>query len=85
MTIGVSVTWDNGDEAVYGPFENVSRADSWIENELPDDGVVDAVWGYVPNDMTMNDPSTVNGDIPDEDIRDDTEEDIVKNRGYLPD
>lgn len=61
----------------FGPFESLDRAISWMENDYPD-GDTD-VYDMVADEFDipkewLNDPATVNGDIPDEDIRPESQE-----------
>lgn len=59
----------------FGPFDSISDAVSWMENDYPDDD--EDLYEMVADDFDfgsevyVNDPSSIFGDIPDEDIRDD--------------
>lgn len=63
----------------HGPFDSISDAVDWMENEYPDDDT--DVYEQIADDFDIpedadyiNDPDSIRGDIPDEDIREITEE-----------
>lgn len=61
----------------HGPFDDLSQAISWMENDYPDDDT-DVYEQYaadydIPDDW-LNDPASIFGDIPDEDIRPEVDE-----------
>lgn len=61
----------------HGPFDSITAAISWMENDYPE-GDTD-VFDQVADDFDvpaewLNDPQSIYGDIPDEDIRDDGDE-----------
>lgn len=66
----------------HGPFDTITDAISWMENDYPD-GDTD-VFEQVADDFDLprgtfiNDPKSIFGDIPDEDIRDDVEDEPSK-------
>lgn len=64
----------------YGPFDSISRAISWMENDYPDgdedlhDMIADDFSfpeGQVP---FINTPDSIFGDLPEEDIRPESQE-----------
>lgn len=69
---------EDGPLCYYGPFPSLDEAISWMENDWPDDftDTRDVVAGefQLERDVWINPPSTITGDIPDEDIRDDSQE-----------
>ena len=66
----------------HGPFEDMSQAVSFIENDWPDDDT--DVYEQIADDFDLpegtyiNDPKSIFGDIPDDDIRDDVEDQPTK-------
>lgn len=61
----------------HGPFDSMTEAISWMENDYPD-GDTD-VYEQIADEFDipmewLNDPASIYGDIPDEDIRDDSQE-----------
>lgn len=74
------VDWDSVHAPVsfYGPFDSITDAVSWMENDYPegDTDVHDMVADDfdLPRGWVINSPDSVHGDIPDEDIRDDSQE-----------
>lgn len=74
------VDWDaiEAPVSIYGPFETIEQAISWMENDYPQDDtdVHDMVADDfdIPQDWYVNAPASIFGDIPDEDIRDDSQE-----------
>lgn len=74
------VDWDSKSSPVsyYGPFDSITDAISWMENDYPDDDtdVHDMVADDfdLPKDWYINTPESIRGDHPDEDIRDDVED-----------
>lgn len=75
-----SVPLEDMPMSYYGPFDDISQAISWMENDYPD-GDTD-VHDMVADDFKIskqvvphiNSPSSIHGDIPDEDIRPDSQE-----------
>lgn len=63
----------------HGPFDTLEEAISWMENDYPD-GDTDVYEQYAndyPDEVFngyLNDPKSIFGDIPDDDIRDDVAE-----------
>lgn len=58
----------------HGPFDSMTQAISWMDNDWPD-GDTDVVEQVaddfdIPSEW-LNDPASIFGDIPDEDIRTD--------------
>lgn len=64
----------------HGPFDSMSDAVSWMENDWPDNDtdvheqIADDF--DLPNGTPINAPGSIHGDIPDEDIRDITDEQL---------
>lgn len=81
---GTPVPDDANDEdrpiSYYGPFDSIDDAVSWMNNDYPDDDT--DLYEMVADDFDIpmyqvpyiNLPSSINGDIPDEDIRELTED-----------
>lgn len=73
-----SVPLEDGPLSYFGPFEDIAAAISWMENDYPDSDT--DVYGMVADDFRLeedvhiNDPQSIFGDHPDEDIRDDSQE-----------
>lgn len=94
MTILVKIYWnteadgtpvpddvdlEDGPLSYYGPFDDITSAISWMENDYPDDDT--DVYEIVADDFDIpadadfiNSPDSIFGDHPDEDIRDDSQE-----------
>lgn len=59
----------------HGPFDSLTEAISWMENDYPD-GDTDVYEQYADDypdkvfNGYLNDPRSIFGDIPDDDIRD---------------
>lgn len=62
----------------HGPFDSISDAIGWMENEWPDgdtDVYDQAAGDYrLPRGTPINSPESIRGDIPDDDIRELTDE-----------
>lgn len=73
---------EDGPISYYGPFEDITRAVSWMENDYPDGDmdVYDMVADEfdLPEGTPVNEPNSIFGDQPDEDVRDDVEDEPVK-------
>lgn len=71
---------EDGPISYYGPFDSMTDAISWMENDYPEDDedVMEMVADdfYLPWHVERNviSPDSIFGDIPDEDIRDDDDE-----------
>ena len=69
-----AVDWNTIDApvSIYGPFETMSDAISWMENDYPegDTEVYDMIADdfEIPRGWTVNHPDSIRPDIPDEDI-----------------
>lgn len=64
----------------HGPFDTLDDAVSWMENEWPEDDT-DVYEQFaddfdLPRGTPVNDPESIHGDIPDEDIREVTDEEL---------
>lgn len=85
---GTPVPDDIADEdrpmSYYGPFDDISEAVSWMENDYPDDDTdlyeMDADDFEIPVEQVqyVNAPDSIFGDIPDDDIRDEDEDQPTK-------
>lgn len=61
----------------HGPFDSMTAAVSWMENDYPDDDT--DLYEQIADDFDiprawLNSPASIHGDIPDEDIRPDSQE-----------
>lgn len=70
---------DDMPRTFHGPFDTLEAAVSWIENDYPD-GDTDVYEQYAddyPDEVFngfLNDPKSIFGDLPDEDVRPDSQE-----------
>ena len=72
------VDLEDGPISYYGPFDDISQAISWMENDYPDED--SDVYEMIADDFDLgrdvyiNKPDSIFGDIPDEDIRHESQE-----------
>lgn len=63
---------EEGPIGYYGPFPNVDEASEWMETSAPDDPDIRAMHAddfHLEEDVYINPPEEIFGDIPDDDIR----------------
>lgn len=76
------ITDENRPTSYYGPFDTIDDAVSWMENDYPDGDTdlyeMEADDYEIPVEQVqyVNAPNSVLGDIPDEDTRELTDEEI---------
>ena len=79
ISIPMNVALEKLPISYHGPFDTISDAVDWMENDWPEG---DEFYSQIADDFDLpegtaiNAPSSVHGDIPDEDMREITEEEL---------